>query len=200
MIGCHELKYFYTTAPRTGTASVCQFLRKQYKGKSIARWHRTIIPEEYRSYFRFMTIRDPYQRLVSLWWWCHAHKKDPRKPEDRNKDKSFGGFLEWLIPNQYRKLYDEECMIWSNQSTFYDCANIQHHMMLADIDNEVHKLPFANPDKHNETVPRHPHRTDLERQAWQSYYNKRTERLAYAHSGPDFDRFGFKRERFRVNG
>jgi len=67
MLISHKHKFVFTAIPKTGTRSVYTVLKKHYDGE-VYKDHHTIIPDEFKNYYSFTVIRNPYDRIVSMWW------------------------------------------------------------------------------------------------------------------------------------
>ena len=83
MVLCHEKKCIFIHIPKTGGTSIEQFIKDNGKnnllflgvknGRSLhhLRGHelKLIIPYIYKKYFKFSIIRNPYDRLLSEYYW-----------------------------------------------------------------------------------------------------------------------------------
>lgn len=80
MIGSLELSYVYISPPKTGTMSFRSWFTKYFQGETIAVTHEATIPEEYRKVATpIMSVRNPYERCLSLWWWsCMAPEREAK--------------------------------------------------------------------------------------------------------------------------
>jgi hypothetical protein len=73
MIISHKHKYLFVELPRTGTTAIHDELIKHYDGEEILNKHSTyrdflkIATEEEKKYFVFSCIRNPMDRIVSLY-------------------------------------------------------------------------------------------------------------------------------------
>ncbi len=74
MIVSHRHGYVYLACPKTGSSTTQEILRDHYDGKLLLNAngyymvHNRDIPSRYKELFVFSTVRNPYPRMVSLWW------------------------------------------------------------------------------------------------------------------------------------
>lgn len=67
MMYSDKYRYVYIAPAKTGSNSIRQFLKDNYDGQSLSGDHDCRIPDKFKSYFRFMSVRNIYERCVSLW-------------------------------------------------------------------------------------------------------------------------------------
>ena len=72
---CHERKFIFLHLPKTGGSSVIETLFPELVGRWGTYWSH-FLPKEYpaklwRQYFTFCFLRNPWDRMVSLYhYWC----------------------------------------------------------------------------------------------------------------------------------
>jgi hypothetical protein len=68
MIISKELNYVFVSVPKTGTHAMFEFLTEHFQGEhSGGHYHNHEVPEYAEDYFRFCTVRSPYNRFASAW-------------------------------------------------------------------------------------------------------------------------------------
>ena len=71
MIICKAHKLIYLAPPKTGSASVVQWLQAPpflgYPQDQLDSYHNTVWNERFRDWYIFLTTRHPYTRAVSYW-------------------------------------------------------------------------------------------------------------------------------------
>jgi hypothetical protein len=68
MIISDELKYVFVSVPKTGTHAMFEFLTEHFQGKhSGGHYHNHVLPDYAAEYFKFCTVRSPYNRFASAW-------------------------------------------------------------------------------------------------------------------------------------
>lgn len=88
MIICHEHKFIYIHVPRTGGHSVKKMWKKY--DSYIKFYHMTLkdnIKQDINSYFKFGFIRNPYERIYSIF--CKHNKE--------SKVNTSNGFKYWMF-------------------------------------------------------------------------------------------------------
>lgn len=74
MIANRELGYVYAAIHKTGSASTRAWLKTHHGGQIVGAYHALDVPAEHRQSLRFVTVRDPFERVFS--WWCY-HRAFP---------------------------------------------------------------------------------------------------------------------------
>ncbi len=59
--------YVFACIQKTATAAVRHWLIEHHGGKPIGPYHSFYVPPPHEEKFRFLTVRDPYERMRSLW-------------------------------------------------------------------------------------------------------------------------------------
>jgi hypothetical protein len=69
---CSDIKVIFVAIPKTGTRSIGAFLRNHFSCQPLGE-HKQNIPKEYKEYFSFCVVRNPYDRICSNYWQrCHG--------------------------------------------------------------------------------------------------------------------------------
>jgi len=90
MIVCTEHGLLYLAPIQTGEDSVASVLKTQFRGVEYCRkdvYHSTEWEEALRPYYKFITVRHPYLRMVELWKSAAAmvQELDWVEPEDLDR-------------------------------------------------------------------------------------------------------------------
>ena len=154
MIVSNHHGYVYLACPKTGSKTTVQLLCEHFGGKYVRRpngsyvGHKRDIPSFYNRHLVFSTVRNPYPRMVSLWW--EDTSGDFRKRRRRVypkkesyvwfKNKLFGMcFYDWL---EYIQL-DKTRVIFCSQTKFFELVTLNHVVHLENFKREFKKLPFV---------------------------------------------------------
>ena len=123
MVICHNKKCIFIHIPKTAGTSIEQFLKDNNKneidllGVKLGRamhHYRAIdlkkeIPELFKKYFKFSIVRNPYDRLLSEYYWCRI----PEAGFKFGKTKTeFLNYVSKVIKNKnfYSNIYHEHFM------------------------------------------------------------------------------------------
>ena len=90
--------------PRTASRSVSEFLLSKFDCKQVLPIHRVSVPEEYKKFVRHIVVRNPIERVASIWLSAQnalSSKKAMNEIPDRCKYEDFVmiremGFAEFL--------------------------------------------------------------------------------------------------------
>lgn len=136
MFVCPKYKALFVAIPKTGTRSVYDILLGKYEGY-VHKEHEQIIPEQYKEYFSFITVRNPYDRACSEYWsTCH-----------KGLGVCYGGFQEKFeqknIPNTLENFLSFRLgLLWIPQYKFYENNRIDQILRFENLQNDFKTLPF----------------------------------------------------------
>lgn len=158
MIVSHELRYVYIAIPKTGSTTMNDILTTQFAGEYVDPHHLAIVPEECEGYFVFSVVRNPYNRMKSLW--KHAKRSVYHRLHEVACQQTFRQFCLWHadltiwpeVPFQ-----EVEYTYWSDafaldkykgrepcQSEFLSEANPTAVLRIEKIKEDFERLPFAD--------------------------------------------------------
>lgn len=63
-----EKKTVFLANRKTGSRSMLAYLKERYDVQSVGADHSFMVLPEFRDWFSFVVVRDPYERAASLWW------------------------------------------------------------------------------------------------------------------------------------
>jgi len=153
MIVSEKYKYVFMSTPKTGTHSMYRLLIDRFDGHQLdGAYHRRDIPDEYREYFIFTTVRNPYDRTVSIW---HAltereNYRDIYVPII-GSDK-FSDFVDWLVnTNEDNRPRGKGGILIPTQSNYLKSVYIDKFLQIENIEEQFQSLPFV---EHSVAVPK----------------------------------------------
>jgi len=79
MIGSLERKYVFLTPAKTGATGWRSWLAEHCNGIQINNAHSWQVPIEYRQCTPYLSVRNPYDRCISLWWYSCADPAREKK-------------------------------------------------------------------------------------------------------------------------
>lgn len=109
MVISNEYRYVFVELPRTGSTAISKELQTHYDGRRILKKHSTYrdflrqaSPQE-AGYFAFAGIRNPMDKLVSLYF---KYKYDHRNYADPRTLRGSSIFVRKLMLSQFRFVHD----------------------------------------------------------------------------------------------
>lgn len=140
--------FVFLAIPKTGTRSAYKVLSEEpYNGVNMGD-HRHIKPRKYRNYFTFTFVRNPYERMFSLYWSCCIRDGDVKGFVEEMKqlglENTFLNFLKWVDLNKdtFREMNQSKYIILKTQSVFFKHNRIDRVIKMENIDHEINTLPF----------------------------------------------------------
>lgn len=134
-------KIVFVAIPKTGTRTIYDVLEKNFGG-SLYMEHHQIIPPEFKDYFSFTTIRNPYDRVCSMWWSTSKRGLDKRKFVKQAADRGWDNTL-----NSFCKLLNirgtESDRITRTQDSFILPNKIGAKLRFDHLEEDFNKLPFV---------------------------------------------------------
>jgi hypothetical protein len=162
-------------------------------------FHENQIPRQFRNYFRFSCVRNPYTRAVSLWWSaCRLHPPDSYGfREGCGSHDDFTRFIVWLAGTD---LEDRHPLMMNQVQWLAPCEPI-HVVHTENLRQELKQLRFwlrgTKLVRKNTTDEKIEAESRAEGQRirkpdWRELYRDREAREAVLRwAGEDFERFGY---------
>ena len=179
----HKHKFVYVGIPRTGSRSMFQWLSDNYESENLGGHHDCDVPEEFQDYLIFTTVRNPYERLISGWYYGPA-PKDPREHPE-------------LFPEDMRRAQREieenpqRPHQWT-QKRYVEHASVSLVLYHECLPQCLGELPFVDP----ENIPPFPRWNASSRPAGCSFldlFSTSDEQLAWDRYAEDFEFFRYRR-------
>ena len=186
MIVSQGFRFVFVSTPRCCTETMYTVLQDRYGGVRVSTLaHDNYIPQQYREWFTFSIIRNPFDRAVSLWAWFRRY---PRVMAALGADKSFDAFAAWLAgegtvirPGQSYAAMPQAQYLWLAPV----CWNTLLRFEL--LEAELQRLSFW---KRGTPLP-HKHKTD--HKPYRDYYGRaETVDAVRRWAGRDFDLYGYE--------
>lgn len=203
-----KLKWLYVGPPKTGSTTLHKLLVKEpftgtrigVAGNPVDKFgqHSSMLPEEVDEAWRiFVSVRNPYTRIVSLWLHsCNQHKNiDNAEIRKYNPLLSFSEFVEFCCTHSTTK----QCM-WSAQHVYLEDITVKGftpelwrlEQLKKDIAKSMSFFSIVPPSIVVENSTR-PLMTDHGKQAfvWSSVYTSDLILKVRQWAGKDFELLGY---------
>jgi len=195
MIVSDKYKTIFVAIPKTSTRSVYQFFNEELNGR-IIRDHEKNIPDNFKDYYKFTIIRNPYDRVISSWWSTTQRGNDSKFYILRTlkTDTSFLNFcknLDILEKNHPNVPHVTPQIEWIKNNKFDKIIKYEN------LNEEWLNLPFNKNHKPlvhiNATTKVEGKRNEIAREPSEKYLSKKTIELINKFYKEDFDNLGFDR-------
>lgn len=156
MIYIEDKRVVFVAIPKTGTRSVYQILRNNY-GAKMHKEHFPVIPNHLKDYYSFTIVRNPYERVVSMWWSTCKRDQQINKERKASAGSNFTelagsdklvDLLKYMIKDPYNGKGSE---LFSKQSDYLRDNDFDKILMNETLTEEFSKLPFLD---NKERLPR----------------------------------------------
>lgn len=129
--------FVYLAMSRTASQTMTHHFLPIYGGELLEPYHRQTVPQEHVNKLTFTIVRNPYDRMVSLWYYTCRIK--PLEDRFRMSDIGPGGFAEWCYENA-----SSGCPQFLNQTEFLSKARVDLVLRFEDLPKCLTKLPFVD--------------------------------------------------------
>jgi len=184
MIVMPEHHALFVSTPKCGTNTFYSILKQHYGGQRVGRFHDRDVPAEYREWFVFSIVRNPYSRAVSTWYSTTVNRDNKRYAYDALGTTCFHTFLRFLLA---RPPMLETRSLSIPQAEWLQDVPLSRLLHLESIDGDVRALPFWR----DEPLPRLNASTGCD--PWQRYVDREAAELIERWAPDDFERFGYSR-------
>ena len=169
MILLPKHRAIFISQSRCCTQTMYEALREDYGGEQISiHAHDNNIPRQFWHWFTFAIVRNPFDRVVSLWNW-------------NNQGRSLEEFCRWLLNEAVSPL---------PQAQWLANVNLSMALPFERFPECLGWLPFWN----NTTVP---HRHKKEHKPWREYITPRIREDILSWESASFDKYGYSRDSVR---
>ena len=174
-----ENEFIFMDIPKTGSVSIFDYLRRHFPDCVMSRHGDFTVPDFSREFFCFSVVRNPYDRMVSLWRYA-----------SKNKDNFL--FLDkedflFFILNSKSDLI-ENCSIYDIINRFFTDSYKIKFIRFENILEDFNSLPFVkvkNDIKHLNKSNR--------KKDWREYMTPEIESILWERYKKDFEFFDYPR-------
>jgi hypothetical protein len=171
-----------STGKDQGIDVICEKTNKDIKHKKIAYYYK-MYPNKTKQYFKFTIVRNPYDRILSLyfWWKSFLYKKQKIKNNQFKRD-DFKRFLIFSDDFQYKYIMNP----YENKHNFH----IVHYENMME---ELKQLPVFQKKEKDISFEKYPvlNASENSKKRFQERYDKELQDLVYNKWKKDFELFGY---------
>jgi chondroitin 4-sulfotransferase 11 len=188
----HKHKFIFIHIPKTGGTSIEKVFKKDVGGafereRTIKYKHQNakgmqkLFPIEWGEYFKFALVRNPFDLLVSRYFWS----RDVQQLESF-KEKSFS---EYIIAVNYHKLPE-----WTIPKCQYNYLSVNGEVAMDFIGRFENLQEDFNTIWDKIGIPRQeiPHVNKSKHKHYTEYYNEETKQIVAEKYAKDIEYFGYK--------
>jgi len=198
-----KYEFVFVSTPKACTHTIYKILKDHfYEGLLEIAFHDNKISRVYKKFFRWTIVRDPFSRVISLWWsgcrLAHLDQYNFRKRSGGQYD--FTKFVVWLADNKENK----HNILMMNQSEWLAPTEPIHIIHLEKLKQELEQLPFwkegieipqLNTTTEKIQTQSRDEGKDIARPPFHILYkNSEAVEAVIKWAEPDFDRFGYEKE------
>ena len=153
--------------PKQGISIICEKINKDIKHEPIT-YYYNLYGDNIKNYFKFTIVRNPYDRMLSFYYWSRGENKQIFKKNQ---------FIEFIQNNdsfQHEYIDDSFHIVY-----FEDLINNLKKIDIFKDDVDFDKYPVLNASLNRELD-------------WEIIYDKELKDLVYDKFKKDFELFGYK--------
>lgn len=144
MIVDHVNKFIIATPTKCGTTTLENLARSRGGRLGLStvrpRQHRMIVPEELDRYQRYLAVRNPYDRLVSIYLYLSNPSNYSQWGHNEVKDRTFPEFVQWWVKQRIKHGIDDDLYYqewrdlkwWRSPNLWLVSLNECYEMLLPD--------------------------------------------------------------------
>lgn len=202
MFVCNNPQFIFIDIPKTGSRSIFKYLLGNFKNGQKTGNHQLTIPPKSKTWFSFCVVRNPYDRMCSLYW--STSKRANNADKDRygylgemKKNKMENNLLNFckIVEKRYRRgnpnnaFRSLQFMHVVPQHVYIEHNNFNTILRFENLEKDFNQLPFIT--KHVE-LP-HENTTQELRPHWTEMMDDPTIAQINKMYAKEFDMFGYEK-------
>lgn len=206
MIISNKYRYLFISMPKTGTHTMYNVLSDNFAGERYGEWHESVPPDSAIDYFKFATVRNPYTRFASAWYFVSNKNGEYIKTYERlmGHEMEIIYFLKWLNTEREKLYYNRDPRgRLRHLSTILlpQHVNVRQRLKGVKIDrfikmenllDEVNNLPFVEDDMKLPHIPKNHSMAEAKTyMKWDELKTPEITTLVNQLMGDDFEMFGY---------
>ncbi|MPW28739.1 hypothetical protein F9L16_06940 [Agarivorans sp. B2Z047] len=151
MLISRKQRFVFFATPKTGTRSFYKLLMSEFYGGERVGDHKHVLGEEFVDFYKFIVVREPYDRMLSLYLSCCLERGDVKGfVEDMSLvglKNDFKSFLRWVVMNKKRfySLNKSKYLILKSQAPFFE-NDFDKVIKFESVQESLKDLPFLDSD------------------------------------------------------
>lgn len=128
--------FVFICVPRTASVAMTEWL-KHYGGEALSpsEYHRRDVPTAHQHKFTFAVVRNPYERVVSMWRLLRKFSETDLDYIGLSADPTLSDVVRWMMATPYPAYW--------NQVRFLETARIDAMLRYENLETELRSLPFV---------------------------------------------------------
>ena len=148
MVICDKQEHVYIAIPKTASSTVADYLCRYEGGHREGDHHSIDIPAYAKDFLVWCSVRNPYERLYSWWYWRCIER---RNPDGWTFVKHMEDVLKWsLAPGGYAKTNMSH--IYKTISWWVKHAGIKTYVKQEEMPQAIFEHPVIGPRLENRYV------------------------------------------------
>lgn len=146
MLVSESSRLVFFAIPKTGTRSIYKLMSSEpFNGINIGD-HKHILPSEYEDFTKFTIIRNPYDRMFSLYWSCCQKAGDMKGfvalMRQEGFDNTFEDFMKWLVKHkeEFHYINQSNFLMLKSQLAFFE-NKLDYVLRFESLDKMLSSLP-----------------------------------------------------------
>lgn len=197
MIVSYHRSFVYIGPPKTASTTLHKWLTQP--ALRVRRWceddgdqHRSDMPENAKAFFTFASVRNPFDRAVSLW---AMSQDEGQRTSFRMPKMEFHEFVKWMARGQRPKFSPQWFYSVSQSSAIGDCR-LDAIVRFEDLETVKELPPIAAVKDPLDPIPQLRAKVShgrVVRRNWKAYYGASDIEAdnVRRHFIEDFERFGY---------
>jgi len=179
--------FVFIAVPRTASKAIAQLWLPHYGGEPVPGCdHCVDVPSEHKNKFAFAVVRNPYDRMISLWYIAKVFRQF--------HGWSLCEFLTFCIgASSGLRICGSESdhfnSHWCSQTQLLGRHHVDRILRYENLEEGLQRLPFVR-----QWHPLQRGNVSANRPAWRMEATGRVRELIRLHSAADFEQFGYDDE------
>ena len=172
--------FVFLAVPRTASQTLTYHFLPKYGGESLGAddYHRMDVPPEHAHKFTFAVVRNPYDRMLSLWYLIQKFTREDLEKDGILRDWTPAQFVDWCAT--------QSCVKWQPQAKLLSAWQVVHVLRFERLEEGLRSLPFVGDEFEMPAIQNSTARRNILEDLTREFVEE-----VNKHSVKDFIRFGY---------